>query len=230
MKLFNKKIVNDSAFLSVAGYLNQFFSFIRGFIVARLLDPTLFGYLSGARLILQLTPQMHLGALHGMTRELSIYKGANDKENFQSAKNSGISLIIIFSTAIVLGIIIYTFFVQAKYSPYTIWGIRVFAIVAFIQQLISIFHALLRADYRFVEISTSGIILGFSSLFLAVLLVKWFGFYGAILSFFIAHLLPLGYLAKKIRFNFKFEINKPIVKKLLLIGAPISFFFLIQRY
>lgn len=225
MKLFNKKIVNDSAFLTAAGYLNQFFHFIRGFLIARLLDPTLFGYLSGARLISQLTPQMHFGALHGMSRDLSIYKGANDKENFQMTKNNGISLIVIFSTSIVLGIIIYTFFVQAKYSPYTIWGIRVFAIVAFIQQSISICHALLRVDYRFIEISTSEIILGFSSLILAVLLVIWIGFYGAILSFFIAHLLSLGYLTKKIRFNFIFKLNKPIVKRLLSVGAPISFFY-----
>ena len=225
MKLFNKKIVNDSAFLTAAGYLNQFFHFIRGFIIARLLDPTLFGYLSGVRLVLRFTPQMHFGALHGMTRDMSIYKGANNKENFQTSKNNGISLIIIFSASIVLGIVIYTFFVQEKYNPYTIWGIRVFAIAAFIQQSISICRALLRVDYRFIEISTAEIILGFSSLILAIVLVIYIGFYGAILSFLIAHLLSLSYLVKKTKFDFKFELNKKILRKLLLVGAPISFIY-----
>jgi len=225
MGLFKKKIINDSAFLSAALYLTQFFQFIRGFIIARMLDPTLFGYLSGVRLLLQFTPQMHLGALHGMTRDLSIYKGANDNKNFEKSKNNGISLITIFSAFLVLGIIIYTFLVQDKYSSYTIWGIRVFAIVAFIQQIINICHALLRVDYRFTDISTSSIILGFSSLVLAVILVIWIGFYGAILSFFIANLVSLAYLLTRLRFTFMFQLDRTLIKKLLLVGAPISFFY-----
>jgi len=229
MRLFKKKIINDSAFLSAARYLEQFLQFTRGFIIARLLDPTLFGYLSGVRLLLRFTPQMHLGALHGMTRDLSIYKGAVDNNNFEESKNNAISFITIVSAFIVLGIIVYTFFVHDKYTPYTIWGIRVFAIVAFIQQLISICHALLRVEYRFTNISISQIILGISSLALAVILVIWIGFYGAILSFFIAHLLSLAYLLKKIRFNFMFELNKTLIKKLISVGAPISFFYFNSR-
>lgn len=225
MKLFNKKIVNDTAFLSAAGYLNQFFHFIRGFIIARLLDPTLFGYLSGARLVLLFTTQMHFGALHGMTREFSIYKGMNDNENFKKTKNNGVSLITIFSTFIVVGIILYTFFVQDKYSPYIIWGIRAFATIAFIRQSISICHALLRVDYRFTEINTSRIVQGFSSLVLAVVLVLWFGLYGAFLSSLLASILTFSYLVKRIKIDFKFDLDKKSVKNLLLIGAPISFFY-----
>lgn len=223
--LIKKKIIRDSAFLSSAGYLNQFLFFIRGFIIARLLDPTLFGYLSGTRLILQFTSQMHFGVLHGMTREFSIYKGANDIENFQKVKNNGISLIAIFSAFIVLAIIIYTFCVQDKYSPYTIWGIRIFALIAFTQQSINICHAFLRVDYHFTEISTSQVVLGFSSLILAVALILWIGFYGAPLSFLIGILLSLSYLVKKIRFDFKLDIDKEKTRNLLLVGAPISFFY-----
>lgn len=224
-RLIKKKIIRDSTFLVTVGYLNQFFFFIRGFIIARLLDPTLFGYLSGTRLVQQFTSQMHFGILHGMTREFSHYKGANDIVSFQKTKNNGISIITIFSVFIVFGIIIYTFLVQDRYSPYTIWGIRLFAIVAFIQQSINICHALLRVDYRFNEISISQIVLGFSSLILAVALVLSIGFYGAIFSFLVANLLSFNYLVKRIKFDFTFDLDKKRIKNLLLIGAPISFFY-----
>jgi len=226
MRFFKKKLAKDAAVLSSAGYLNQVFHFARGFIIARLLDPTLFGYLSGTRLILEYLPVIQFGALPGMSRYLSIYKGAEDKEKFLRTSRSGISITILLTAMVTLGIIIYTFFVQDTYSPYTIWGIRVFALAAFVQQMISICQALLRVDYHFSDISISNILLGFSSLILAIVLVLWIGLYGAILSFLIAHILSLIYLTTKVHFEFKFDLNRSALKKIFSIGFPISLVFI----
>lgn len=224
-KLSQKKIVKDSILLSGAGYLSHFLSFARGVIIARLLGPTLFGYLSGARLVLQLSPQMHMGALHGMSRYLSIYKGAGDRKQYEAIADNGISLITLFSASIVFCVILYTYFIEGQYSLYTIWGIRLFAVVAFLQQMINITHAFLRANYQFKTISISQVIFGWSNLILAIAFVLWFGLYGAIASFLIANLISLAYLLRKTEFAFKLDLDRETIKKLLFIGAPISLFF-----
>ena len=70
--IFPKKIVRDSALFTCAGYLNHLLSFIRGFVVAKVLGPTLYGYLTGTRLVLMITGQSSFGALHGMTKLFSL--------------------------------------------------------------------------------------------------------------------------------------------------------------
>ena len=226
IKLLQKKIVQDAAFLSSAGYANQFFQFVRGFIVAKLLDPTLFGYLSGARLVLQLTSQMHMGALHGLSRYLSLQRDGKEGYQYRQDVNGGITFILGISAVITLAIIIYTFFVAHKYNPYTIWGVRVFAVVSFVKQCISIYHALFRAEYDFTRIGISQLIIGGGTLVLSVIFIMLFGLYGAIGSFLSANILSLLYLYyKNNNFQLTIDYNPAIIKQFVLVGAPISFFY-----
>ncbi|MFX0126065.1 MAG: oligosaccharide flippase family protein [Candidatus Hodarchaeota archaeon] len=222
------KLIFDTTTTMATNFTNRFILFLRGFIVARLLDPTLYGYFSGLGLIFLYNAQAHLGILHGMNRSLSIAKGAKDSRRFEETKNNGISAITILSLIISIAIIVYSIIKAHCYPRYIIWGMRIYAVVALMHHFEYIYHSLLRVDHRFKEINISRLIFTASNLILVVVLIYFFGFYGVLISLLTAIIFQNAYLFIKGNLTFKFTINTGILKDLLRIGAPISFAYLIN--
>ena len=225
--MIKNKLISDTAITTGTSFLNRFISFVRGFVIARLLDPSLYGYFSGLSLIFLYNAQGHLGILHGMNRNLSLARGAKDFQSFEDIKNNAVSAIIILSFIISIGIVLYSIVKATYYPSYIIWGIRIYAIVGILYHMEYIYHSLLRVDHRFVEINISRIIFASSNFILAVLLIYLFGFYGVLVGLLASMAIQNLYLFFKGKFNLKFRVNFTMIRELIRIGAPISFTYLI---
>jgi len=91
--------------------------------------------------------------------------------------------------------------------------------------MVFICHALMRVESLFNRISISQILKGVSSLILAIILIIYFGFYGALVATLCSSTVPLWYLGKGMNIDFKFKIDKERIKALFLTGVPISLIF-----
>lgn len=223
-----KKLVADTLFLTLAIYIAQFLSIIRGFIVAKFLPPHLYGYFSGLTLIQFYSAQGHLGILHGMNRLISIKKGAGDEDDFHEIKNSAFNSIMFLAVLLSLGIISFSYWNQANYSQYFLWGIRVFGLTVILQQLEMVYHSVLRAEGRVNIISISRVILSASNIVLVIALIQSFGFYGVLEAYFLAYVVSSIFLIWKSKIQFKLTLDPSLVASLLRTGLPISIIFLVE--
>jgi len=223
-----KKFVADTIFLTLASYTAQFLSIIRGFIVAKFLPPYIYGYFSGLSLIPFYSAQGHLGILHGMNRLISIKKGAGDEVSFHEIKNSAFNSIMFLASLLSLGIILFSYWNQANYSQYFLWGIRVFGLAVILQHLQMVYQSVLRAEGRMNIISMSMVLFSVSNIVLVVAFIHSFGFYGVLAAYFCAYVLSNLFLMVKSKIQFRLTLDLSLVASLIRTGLPISIIFLVE--
>lgn len=223
-----KKIVSDTLFFAFADGFGQILGILRGFVVAKLLAPNLYGYFGGLSLIQFYSAQGHLGILHGMNRELSLTRGANDYEGYENVKNSSFTSIFLLATLISVGIIIFTIIARDKYSDYLIWGMRIFGLAVILQHLEMVYHSILRAESRMKVISSSKLLFAFLNFSLAVIFIQFWGFYGVLASILVTRIIANIYLLIKAKFSFSLQIDRSLIASLIKTGLPISFMFLVE--
>lgn len=228
MKKSQNKLVSDTLILTCASYFGQFLSIIRGFVVAKFLDPRIYGYFSGFSLIQFYCAQGHLGILHGMNRSISIKRGERDVAGFEDIKNSAFSSIMFLASLLSLGIVIFSFIKEESYSHYFVWGIRVFGLAVILQQLEMVYHSVLRAEYRMNIISISRVLFSVSNISLVIILINSLGFYGVLLAYFFAYVVSDLYLIVKSKIKFKVHFDMSLVMSLVRTGLPISIIFLVE--
>ena len=96
-----------------------------GFLVVRLVDPTVLGQFQGIILILSYLPILQLGILNGLTRELPFYIGKGNRQRVEelAASAQAWALFIgVFSTVALLGIALWHAF-QGNLQFTVGWGI-----------------------------------------------------------------------------------------------------------
>lgn len=218
--------VSNISFTVLTRFGNRFVSFARGFIVARLLDPSMYGYFSGLSLIFLYNSQAHLGILHGLNRSLSISKGQKNTHSLEETKNAGITAIAFLALLFGGLVFSYSFVASEKYSAPLIWGIRIYGIMSVLFHIEYVYHSLLRVDYRFKEINLSKVVFTFSNLIFVIIFALIWGYYGVLVAFFLALVIEIIYLAKVGKFQIGFSLKKKTVVYLIKIGAPISFVYL----
>ncbi|MDW7774294.1 MAG: oligosaccharide flippase family protein [Desulfobulbaceae bacterium] len=226
--MWKNKLIRDTSLTTLSSYSIKFIALLRGFIVARILDPSLYGYFSGLSLILLYNSQAHLGILHGLNRNLSLTKGAAQNKSFVQLKNNGITAILFLSLFFAGLIILYSFLFQEKYSNDLIWGFRVYAVLSVLFHFQYIYHSLLRVDHKFREIIISNFLFSITNFFLVLVFAYYFKFYGVLISFLISLSLQGMYLYYITNLDFKFSFNINVIKNLFLDGAPISFIYFID--
>jgi O-antigen/teichoic acid export membrane protein len=228
MKDSQNKLVTDTLILTCAGYFGQFLSIIRGFIVAKFLDPKIYGYFSGFSLIEFYCAQGHLGILHGMNKSISIKRGERDVTGYENIKNSAFNSIIFLALLISLAIVIFSLIKEGSYSHYFLWGIRVFGLAVILQQLEMVYHSVLRAEYRMNIISISRVLFSVSNISLVIILINNLGFYGVLLAYFFAYVVSNVFLIVKSKIKFKVYFDMSLIMSLVRIGLPISIIFLVE--
>ncbi|MDA8165868.1 MAG: oligosaccharide flippase family protein [Desulfobacteraceae bacterium] len=228
--VLKNKLISDVTVTTTVFFLNRSISFLRGFVVARLLNPSLYGYFSGLSLIFLYNAQGHLGILHGLNRSLSIARGEKNDGAYESVKNNAITAIAILSVLISAGIILFSILKSGEYDSRIIWGMRVYAVVAAMYHFEYLYHSFLRADHRFREINASRMIFAISNLLLVVVLAKMFSFYGVIAALAASMVLEITFLLYRVRLRPRFALDFSLIKHLIATGAPVSFAFLIEMF
>lgn len=225
--MLKNKLVRDASFTTISRYLTKFIALLRGFWVAKLLDPSLYGYFSGLSLVLLYNSQVHLGILHGLNRNLSLAKGAEQEAEYCDLVNNGVTAIVLLSL-LFGGVILVSSFMEIAINNELKWGLRVYAALSVLFHFEYIIHSLLRVHHRFKEIMYSKLLFSFTNIVSVIILTYLFGFYGVLISFLISLILQNIYLSSVVKINFRFSIDFTVIKKMLIVGAPISFAYLID--
>ena len=226
--MLKSKLIRDASFTTVSQYLTKFIALLRGFLVAKLLDPSMYGYFSGLSLVLLYNSQAHLGILHGLNRNLSLAIGGGKEEEYHDLLNNGITAIAVLSLLFGAVILSSSFIASIAINNELKWGLRVYAALSVLFHFEYIIHSLLRVQHRFKEIAYSKLLFSFSNLVSVVILTYFFGFYGVLISFLISLILQNIYLSSVMQLKFRFSLDCKVLKKLIIIGAPISFAYLID--
>ena len=215
------KIIISASYYSVVRLVAQILLIIRGFIIARLLGPSLFGIWNIFLVILGYSQHSHMGMYEGMVKEIPYYKGCKKPEKIEQIKNTVFYSMFFISIFIALTLIIISFLLEDNYSPIFINGLRFVAILVIIQQMYAYYLGLLTANSHFIIISKITFIFSFLSVVFMYPFVLLYGLNGAIYSITLSYLFALIIIRRTLKYKFHFNIALSEVRRLLKVGFPL---------
>lgn len=215
-----RDIVRNAYLFSGAAYLSRMMNYLRGFLNARFLNPTGYGFWSAFNVFLFYGDFSHLGILQGMNREIA-YIFKRDKSKVEEIQGVAFALII-FSSVIVAVLIILLFFIFMRpLDREETIGIFTIGILIILNNLIQFFESSNSAMQNFVLISKINSLSAFFSLALTLPIVFLFRIYGVFFVAFLTALYSLILYIRSSNFRFKINIDKDEAFKLFKVGFPL---------
>jgi len=140
------------SFFSFARYLSESLFFVRGFLLAKLFGPSLFGIWTQCKLALLFLQYVQLGTLDGMKREVPLAIGKGDSKRVDTIKSAVFGFVLLFSVGIAITIIIISAFSGRTLKPAfkSIW--IYFAGIFLVSQVYWFIHVRLQSEKRFIHI------------------------------------------------------------------------------
>ncbi len=202
-------------------YIVYFFQIIKGFLLAKILGPELFGLFGIFILIQQYLVYSNLGVQYALNIKLSV----NDEnqslfsEKIKSIINSSFVLFIFTSISlIIISIIIIYYKVDFNYSIPTSHFILGLLGITLLFHLQEIFLNIFRIQKKFYIILATEILVSLS----AIIVIPFFNgielLYAVIISWFFALLISISIF--KINYEYRLKWDTKMIKPLLLIGVP----------
>ena len=194
--LQNENIENQTALFqisifSIATYLSEFFFFLRGFFLARILGPETFGLWAQMKLALKVSRHGSLGANDAMVREVPYLSGkglsqsANDVKEATAITNFALSSI----AAILIVLLIFLLSDHLSHNVRGAW--LILAIIFPIRQMLLFVQAMLRAEKRFGQLSLVILSIAFLTSILGIISAFYFDLLGFLVVFALCHVLVL---------------------------------------
>ena len=211
-------IIRDATALSGTLYSSQILYIIRGFIIARLLSPSLYGIWSILRSFFGSSSYLGFGTQQAMLREVPFSVGEGNKEKKSVIIQTSLSWNIIISSFVMLLVFIFSFtgFTSGYETEIRLSGIL---------YLLNSVHLFMRPKFK----SEQKILLLSKYLFyysvlntaFGVILLLFFKLSGLLLGMIIAQLLILVYFIANGHLSLHLFIDKNVLKELFRIGLPI---------
>ena len=208
-------------FFAIGRYIVYFFQIIKGFLLAKILGPELFGLFGIFILIQQYLVYSNLGIQYALNVKLSV--NDDDKSDFSEKIKSTInSSFVLFVFTSILLIIISTIMIYYKVDFKQIIPTSHFIIgllgVTILFHLQEIFLNIFRIQKKFYIIIITEILISIS----AIIVIPFFNglelFYAVIISWFIA--LLLSTFIFKINYKYEIKWDTKMIKPLIFIGVP----------
>ena len=202
-------------------YIVYFFQVIKGFLLAKILGPELFGLFGIFILIQQYLVYSNLGVQYALNIKLSVNDDNQSvfTEKIKSIINSSFALFVFTSILlIVISLLIIYFKVDFNYSvptSYFIFGLLGITLLFHLQE---IFLNIFRIQKKFYIILATEILVSIS----AIIVIPFFNglelLYAVVISWFLALVLSISIF----KINYKYEIkwDTKMIKPLILIGVP----------
>ena len=219
-----ERIVKDTILFSATTFFAKTVGFIRSFIVARFLGPSLYGLWNALSIISEYSRYSHLGVLNAMNREVPFYRGKKDDAKVARIRNLGFSMACIPPLIIGLILLLVSLFLEGRVGREVIMALRVIAILVFTRQLYDFFVLLFRSDNNFKFLSKIQVFLSITDILLVTCLIILFGFYGFLWAAVLNYILILGYIFYKVyhKYKLRFYFNKDLLTNLMKIGVLIT--------
>ncbi|MFC1876996.1 hypothetical protein ACFL2E_06975, partial [Thermodesulfobacteriota bacterium] len=102
-------IIAETTRLTIATYISQAFFMVRGFFIARLLGPSMFGYWSVIKTFLVTGFYLNMGVNSGMVREVPFNRGRKDAGQVYLLQQSALTWNVLLSLMVAVMAICLTF-------------------------------------------------------------------------------------------------------------------------
>lgn len=211
-------LLRDLAVLAAGKYVSLLVMMVRGFVIPKLLDPSLFGIWKGLLIITDFSRVGHLGAVSALTREVPFHIGRGDHESLERVKNTAFSASVFSAIVVSTGILAASFFVS---SPLTAFCLRWFAALVVLQQVSLFCETYLSGRKEFDFLSRIHV---FRSVLMAVVSIglAWiYGLSGLVWGTVLSAAIILILFLWKLKFAVRLEFPWKTVVHLVKIGFPL---------
>lgn len=191
-------------------------------MIAKLLGPVLYGIRNAFDLVLTYESFSNLGTFIAMRRQVPYYRGGNNKERAEQMVTSAFGVNILYSLFVGTTLIL-----VALYLRKIRWEIIYVDFFFFLGLLIvtnrikEFYLSKLTIDKNFYLLSRAQILYGFVLTVTCVILAYYLHFRGVLMGVFIADVIYIGYLFKKVKGIPAIRISFSAVWELVRVGFPI---------
>jgi O-antigen/teichoic acid export membrane protein len=214
-----RQIIKDSTQYLIAAIVAQTAGLLRAFMMPVLFGPSQLGVWNLMNVVVGYGANAHLGALHGMNKAIPLLRGRDQVEQVEAIKDS------VFWLNLLLGVLasgtlwVASLLTQASYVS----GLRIVAVVVFLQMIYMFLFSLLRADNRFGLVSQGVSLLSVLSTVLVLLLGFEFADHllGALTGLAGAYVLVVVYWFWKGHYQFAFRVHLSSIREAITLGVPL---------
>ena len=211
-----KTIVKEVAILSSAGYVSQTILAVRGFWVAALLGPSVYGVWQILKIFINAAPLLGLGTPHAMMREVPFNKGKNQEGYNEAIIQSTFTLG--FLTSLVLGVIVFVWSFTSISTAYHM-EVRI-AVLAFIGGYVLYFsRSYLRATNNMITLSKLNLVDAVLNTTIGLVLLIQYGLKGLIVGLIVTQVALFFYF--QLKRYLSFGMHRETIARLLRVGLPI---------
>jgi O-antigen/teichoic acid export membrane protein len=222
-------IIKEASTLAIVRYLSQFILGIRGFIIASVLGPTLYGFWSILKTVIDFSPNTDLGSVKGMGREVPLNVGRNKQEKNLPIQKTAFSWQLL--TTLLLAIIIFIISLTKKAGTYRT-EIALLAIVILFTNTYLYLKEKLVAEKKVMRVSSLEISFALLNTLFGLGLVFFIQIKGLLIGMIISYTILFGANIRRKDLSLRFGIDVKVLKKLVKTGLPIMVlmlsFFLMQ--
>jgi O-antigen/teichoic acid export membrane protein len=217
-----RKILKESAFYSFSLCLRIFFGFIQGFLIAKFLDPALYGLRTTFNLVMEYEYYSHSGTFNAMQREVPYYRGQKDEERAKCIVTNVFGVNFLYALAVCATLL----FVSLYLSKSNVKSIYVYfpfflGLSIVTQKVIAFYTAKFITDKKVIFLSRIEIVYVLVKTIVYVTLVFYFGLIGLFGGLIIADVICILYILKNAGRPPRIQVSFHLLWGLLKIGFPI---------
>lgn len=202
-------------------YISYFFQIVKGFLLAKILGPELFGVFGVFMLIKQYLVYSNLGIQYALNIKLSVDNNFDSEfsNNIKSIINSSFTLSVFTSLVLVLVSILLIYLkIDFNYdipTSHFVVGLLLVTILIHVQE---IFLNVFRIKKEFYVILATEILISISAIVVILFFEGIELFYAVIIAWIIALLLSIFIFRFKYQYSIRWDVK--MIKPLIIIGVP----------
>lgn len=209
----------NSFYYSLSSYIKAFLVFIKAFVLAKILGPTLMGEVAVVSLIMTYGVNLHFGTFSAINKDVPYLRGKGEYKLAEKYKNTAFTFTIFMSTIAFISLAMFAYFSNLK-EIYK-FGFYCFGLSLPLYFVYNFKIGLLRYRYEFKKIAVYQVLQILFLIIVAFSTVKFISnkaaILGVVLSFIIIDLIM--YFRRKEWYSFYFD--KKIFLNLLKLGIPL---------
>ena len=217
-----KEIIQDISIVSASTYFAQMLYFLRGFLNANIVGPTMYGVWAALTILLTFGSYVHLGVLEGMSREIPYAMGKDDSAKADGIRANAFGFCVAGSLVIGFCSILFAFIFRESIGPVGFFGTITVSLLILLQNMILFYEKALAAVKRFSVIVASDVVFPLSYIILTLILVPTWKIYGI---FAVALLVPLTmclFYYLKTGYRPRLIFDRESIFSLVKIGFPVT--------
>lgn len=213
-----KTVVTEASMLAASRYVFQGIAMIRGFVIATVLGPSLYGVWSLIMTGFVSSRTLSLGALNGMMRQVPLNKGRGCVDENVSIIQNCLTWMITSAAVAALAVLLATYTTLiSSYRP----EIRLACLVLIVYAAWFFVNAKLASERKIELLSKLNVAYGLLNAVFGISLLFVFGIKGLLLGMLLASATLMGWLLKRKELSLKLMLDRSLLFKLMQVGFPI---------